>query len=1161
MDFYSLLDDVLELLRRRGRVTYRALKRQFHLDDDVLDDLKEELIKAQRVAVDENGDVLVWVGDVGSTPAPSPPAPQPVQAPAAEVDRAVPIESPAAKTHAPEAERRQLTVLFCDLADSTALARQLDPEDYREVVRAYQATCAAVVQRFDGYMAQYLGDGLLVYFGYPQAHEDDAQRAVRAGLEMLGALAPLQARLVADKGIRLAVRLAIHTGLVVVGAVGAGGRQEQLALGDTPNVTARLQGLAALDTVVMSDATWRLVQGYFACDDLGPQTLKGVETPVRAYRVLGTSGAQSRLDVVSPRGLTPLVGREAEVTLLRERWAQARDGLGQVVWLSGEAGIGKSRLVQVLHEHIAAEPHTRLEWRCSPYAQQSPLHPVIAHLHRLLRWRPDDAPAEKLHTLEDTLAAYGLARPEVVPLFAALLSLPLPERYPPLTFSPQRQKQKTLEALLVWFLAEATRQPVLFIVEDLHWVDPSTLEFLTLLIDQGPTARLLTLLTCRPEFHAPWGFRAHLTPLTLGRLPRPQATQLTVRVTGGKALPSEVVEQIVTKTDGVPLFVEELTKMVLESGLLREGEDHYELTGPLPPLAIPATLHDSLMARLDRLATVKDVAQLGATIGRTFAYELLQAASPLDEATLQHGLRQLVEAELVYQRGVPPQATYMFKHALIQDAAYQSLLRSTRQQYHQRLAQVLAEQFPETAETQPELLAHHYTEAGLSVQAIPYWQQAGQKAVERSANVEAISHLTKGLELLTTLPDTPERAQHELTLQIALGVPLRATEGWSAPRMGDAYARARELCQHVGDTPQLCSALIGLWAFYLARSEPRTAQELGEQLLRLAHSVQDPALLLEAHVALANTLVWLGEFAPAHAHLEQGIALYNPQHHRSHILLYGHDPGAWCLGFAAWALWHLGYPDQALQRSHEALTLAQGSSHPRILANALGYAAELHQLRREVQATQELAEAEIVLAREHGFMFFLAEATCFRGWALAEQGQGQEGIAEIRQGLASWRATGAEIKWTYYLTLLAEAYGKAGHVDQGLTVLTEALPILDQSGERRWEAELYRLKGTLTLQKFQVSSATCQVPQSVQSEARGLEAEAEAYFVKAIEIARKQQAKSLELRAVMGLARLWQRQGKHGEARQLLAEIYGWFTEGFDTADLQEAKALLEALA
>jgi predicted ATPase len=909
-------------------------------------------------------------------------------------------------------------------------------------------------------------------------------------------------------------------------------------------MAARLQGLAAPDTVVVSDATWRLVHGYFAGDDLGPQTLKGVETPVQVHRVLGTSGAQSRLDVVSSRGLTPLVGREAEVTLLRERWAQARDGLGQVVLLSGEAGIGKSRLVQVLQEHIAAEPHTRLEWRCSPYTQQSPLHPVIAHLHRLLRWRPDDTPAEKLHTLEETLAAYGLALPEVVPLFAALLSLPLPERYPPLTLTPEQQKQKTLEALLAWLLIEATRQPVLFIVEDLHWIDPSTLEFLTLFLDQGPAARMLTLLTCRPEFRSPWGFRAHLTSLTLNRLPRPQVPQMIARMTSGKALPPEVVEQIVTKTDGVPLFVEELTKMVLESGLLREGEDHYELTRPLPPFALPATLHDSLMARLDRLATVKDVAQQGATIGRTFAYELLQAVSPLDAATLQHGLRQLVEAELVYQRGVPPQAIYMFKHALIQDAAYQSLLRSTRQQYHQRLAQVLEVQFPETATTQPELLAHHYTAADLNAQAVPYWQRAGQRASERSAYLEAIAHLTKGLEVLSTLPDTPERTQHELDFQLTLGPALMVIKGFTAPEVERVYTRARALCQQVEETPQLFPALWGLWRFYTGRGELQTTRELGEQLRALAERGQDPMLLVQACHALGPTLFWLGELAPAQARLAQGIAHYDPQQHHAHLRYGGHDPGWCCQSYAAWTLWVRGYPDQALRQEQEALRLAQKLAHPFTLTCAMDWVAWVHQFRREGPATQAQAEAAMPMASEHGFVQWLAQEQILRGWALAVQGQGEAGIAQMREGLTTWGTIGDKLYRPYQLLQLAEVYSTVGQAEEGLRVLAETRAAVPHSEGRFYEAELSRLEGELLL----VRSAEHH-------------AEAETCFRQALDIARRQQAKSWELRAGMSLGRLWQRQGKRAAAHQLLAEIYNWFTEGFDTPDLQEAKALLEELA
>jgi class 3 adenylate cyclase len=727
MDFYELLDDVLTLLRRRGRVTYRALKRQFHLDGDVLDDLKEELIKAQRVAVDENGDVLVWVGDVASTLVPPPPSPQPGQMPAAEVDRVTPVESSAAEPRTVEAERRQLTVLFCDLVDSTVLASQLDPEEWREVVQAYQDTCAKVIARFEGHIAQYLGDGLLVYFGYPQAHEDDAQRAVRAGLGMVAAVGQLNLRLTQERGVSLAVRLGCHTGLVVVGDVGGGARQEQLALGETPNLAARLQGMAAPNTLVLSTATVPLLGGFFACRSLGTHFLKGFVQPLEVYQVLYERTARSRLEAASSTGLTPLVGREPEVALLRERWAQVKEGLGQVVLLSGEAGIGKSRLVQILTAQVATEPQA---WptpcQCSPYYQNSALYPMIDLLERMaLQFQRDESPEQKLRKLEGFLVQYGLPLAEAVPLIAALLSLPLSADYAPLTISPEQQKQQTLQAFLMILLRIAAQQPVLFVMEDLHWVDPTTVEFLSLLVDQGPTARILALFTFRPDFSPPWTGRAHLTQVTLNRLPRRQAAELTGRVAHGKALPPQVVEQVVAKTDGVPLFVEELTKMVLESGLLLEQAERYELTGPLPPLAIPTTLHDSLMARLDRLAAVKGLAQLGATLGREFSYELLQAVEPWDEETLRRGLQQLVEAEFLYQQGLPPQATYRFKHALIQDTAYQSLLRSTRQQHHQRIAQVLAERFPETAETQPELVAHHYTEAGLKEQAVVYWQRAG----------------------------------------------------------------------------------------------------------------------------------------------------------------------------------------------------------------------------------------------------------------------------------------------------------------------------------------------------------------------------------------------------------------------------------------------------
>ena len=1088
------------------------------------------------------GHALAAVSSPLSSPASA--STPPVEQQEREADQAPSWAAPLTGASVHEAERRQLTVLFCDLVGSTALAGQLDPEDWREVVRAYQTACAAVIWRFEGHIAQYLGDGLLVYFGYPQAHEDDALRAVRAGLGMVEAMDTLRLRLVQEWGIRLAVRLGIHTGLVVVGSMGGGDRQEQLALGEVPNIAARLQGLAAPDTVVLSAATYRLVQGFVACDDLGAQTLRGTVAPMRLYRVLGESGAQSRLDAAVRRGLTPLVGREAEITLLLERWAQAQDGQGQVVMLSGEAGIGKSRLVQELQARVEQEGATRLVFRCLPDHQQSALYPVIEHLQRLLQWHREDTLEAKFDKLEHVLQGYGLPLQEMTPLFAALLSLPAPVHYPPLHLSPQRQKQQTQATLIAWLVAEAERQPVLAVWEELHWADPSTLEFLGLFLEQAPVARMLTLLTYRPEFHPPWATRSHHTALTVSRLTRPQVEEMVGWVTGGKRLPAAVVEQIVAKTDGVPLFVEELTKMVLESGFVREAEDGYVLSGPLQPLAIPATLQDSLMARLDRLLTAKGIAQLGAVLGRQFSFELLQAVSHLDEATLQRELHQLVEAEFLHQHGSPPQATYMFKHVLIQEAAYQSLLKRTRQQYHQGIGQILAARFAETVETQPELLAHHYTEAGLIESAIVYWQLAGERAVERSAHVEAVMHLTRGLEVLQTLPDTPQRAQQELHLQTALGPALIATKGYAASEVEHTYARARALCQQSGETPGLFSALRGLWVFNEARAEYQTARQLGEQLLTLAQTLQDSMLLIEAHRALGNTLFWLGEFASARTHLEQGMALYDPQQHRSLAFLYGTDPGVVCLSYTAWALGLLGYADQALQKSDEALALAQRMSHFHSLALALTWAIYLHQARGELQAVQERVETLVTLAAEQRFPYWLALGTILGGWALSQQRQAAAGIAQMHQGLAAYRATGAELFRTYWLALLAEAYGTAGQVQEGLQVLDEALALMEKNGERYWEAELYRRKGELLLQ----------------SGVWGSEQGAEVCFQQALAVARRQQAKALELRATLSLSRLWQQQGKRADARTLLVSIYDWFSEGFDTADLQEAKALLEAL-
>jgi predicted ATPase len=743
------------------------------------------------------------------------------------------------------------------------------------------------------------------------------------------------------------------------------------------------------------------------------------------------------------------------------------------------------------------------------------------------------------------LSQYRLPLEESVPLFAPLLSLPLAEaHYPPLNLSPQRQRQKMLEAIVTILLELAERHPVLFIVEDLHWTDPSTLELLGLLLDQTPTASLLVLLTCRPHFHPAWHHRSYLTAITVHRLSHPQVEQIVTGVTDGKMLPAEVLQQIIAKTDGVPLFVEELTKAIVESGHLKDVDGHYALTGSLRALTIPATLQDSLMARLDRLMTGKVIAQLGAAIGRQFAYDLLHTVSQVDEATLQRELHRLVDAELVYQRGLPPQSTYVFKHALIQDAAYESLLKSTRQQYHQRIAQVLEAQVPETAAAEPELLAHHCTEAGLIAPAAAYWYKAGQRAIERSAHVEAIRHLRQGLALLQTLPETPERLQREVDLLIALGAALIATKAYAAPEVGETYMRARHLCQRLEDPDQLFSVLRGLWHYHFGRAELQTSPDLGEQLLTLAQRAQDAGMLVAAHRALGTALFFLGTVAPAHTHFTQGVALYDPLQHRTSTFLYGEDPGVMCQSYTTWTLWSLGYPEQGLTRSHEAVTLARQLAHPFSLDFAFVAAAMLHQFRREGCATQECAEATMSLAMEHGFPLWVAIGSILRGWASAQQGQAQAGIAQIHEGLTAWRATGAALVQPYLLALLAEAYGIMGQPEAGLTVLAEALTRVDTTGERWYAPELYRLKGELILLQENAEHR----------------AEAESCFHHALAIAQNQQAKSLELRAATSLARLWHQHGKRQEAYDLLAPVYNWFTEGFDTADLKEARGLLNEL-
>jgi len=1158
MTFDEILTQIVELLQRQGRVSYGALKRRFAFDDEYLQDLKDELIDAQRIARDEKGKVLVWVGKNSLES-----RVQSLESEGHGRDSTIQTLDPKPKTLDSAAERRQLTVLFCDVVGSTALSTQLDPEELREVVRAYQETCAEVINRFDGHIAQYQGDGLLVYFGYPLAHEDDARRAVQTGLGIIAALQEKVPSPLPGKERRLQVRIGIHTGLVVVGEIGDRQRHEHLALGETPNIATGLQGIAAPNTVVISAATVRLVHGYFNVQERGLHTLKGIGQPVVVYQVLRESGARSRLQIARTTGLTPLVGREQEVALLFQRWAQAKEGRGGAILVSGEAGVGKSRLVQTLIEHVLPEPHFRLVMRCSSYHQNSAFYPVIDLLQRLLDFQQGDPSVVKLAKLKQNLSGYSSVPADALPLIASLLSLSGEHLTLP-AMPPQRQRQRTIEALLAWLLAGASSSPLLAVIEDLHWIDPSTRELITLFIDQLPTARILALFTFRPEFVSPWSPRSHLSTLMVTRLGRQQVGHMVTHLAGGKRLPREVRRHIVAKTDGIPLYIEEMSKMMLELGLLREREGRYELTGPLPTETIPATLSDSLMARLDRLSTVKDVVQLGATIGREFSYEVLRALSPHNEETLRVELSRLVDAEVLYQSGFLPQTTYIFKHALIREAAYQSLLKSTRQQYHQQIAHVLIERFSDSVETQPELLAQHLTAAELIAEAIPYWQRAGQKAMQRFANAEAISQFSMALELLRKLPLTAERNRTELALGVALSGSLLMTKGYAAPEVGAMYARALELSQQLEDSLELTTVLGGLTAFYVARGELRSALVSAERLLQIAQRGHDRVLSLAAHSIVAIPIFWLGDVASARAHWEAGLALYDPQRTQ----LYGgvQDFGVTCLSYLGLALWMQGYSDQGVARGQEAIALAQKLDHPFSLSWAMNFSSRAWQRCREISLVREQTSTLTNLTTEHGFNQHRAHAMILHGWALAAEGKGPEGIALMQEGLAALRVTGAELSRPWFMTLLAEGYGMNGQFEAGLEVLTEARIQAEQSEEKVSLSEIYRLIGELTLQKLSVVSCQLSVtdPRPPIPDPQG---EAEACFLKAIDIARKQQAKSLELRAVMSLVRLRQQQAAQHEPRtrldaahRMLSEIYNWFTEGFDTKDLQEAKALLDEL-
>jgi predicted ATPase/class 3 adenylate cyclase len=1113
--------DVVAWLRGLGLERYAAAFRDNDVDGEVLPELtSDDLISIGVTSVGHRRKLLAAIASLSAVPPPA-------------TVMAAPRDAPAPA----DAERRQLTVMFCDLVGSTSLSSRLDPEDLREVIAAYHRAVAQIVAGFDGFVAKYMGDGVLVYFGYPSAHEDDAERAVRAGLGVTDAVARLDVR-----SVKLQARVGIATGLVVVGdLIGEGSAQEQSVVGETPNLAARLQASAEPDMVVIAAGTRRLVGDLFEYRDLGAVEVKGIAAPVPAWQVLRPSGVASRFEALRGAALSPLIGRDEEIDLLLRRRARARAGDGQVVLISGEPGLGKSRMTVALEECLHAEPHLRLRYFCSPYHQDSALYPFVDQLGHAAGFARDDPPAARLQKLE-ALVARALPPDEDVALLADLLSLPASERHPLPDLSAQRKKERTLEALIRQLEGLAHQQPMVMVFEDAHWIDPTSRELLDLIVERVRSLPVLLIVTFRPEFQPPWTGQPQVSMLTLNRLDRRDRTTLVDQIAGGKALPDDVIDQIADRTDGVPLFVEELTKSVLESGLLREESDRYVLDGALPPFAIPTSLHASLLARLDRLAAVRHVAQTAAAIGREFSYELLRAVSRLPEDELQLALARLVASELVFQRGRPPDAVYSFKHALVQDAAHSSLLRNARQQLHAQIAEALEIHSPELMDSQPELFAQHYAEAGLVEKSVAFWGKAGHRSAARSAMTEAAAQFHKGLDQLALLPDNPGRQRRELEFRTALGAVLIAVKGFAAPETGHAYSRARELWEQLGSPLEFLQVPYGQSFHHALRGEFDLAQRFDEDLLGLSRQRNDSAGLVLGHFSSGRDLMFVGRFARSRSHLEEALALHDPISHRSLVLQTGTHTHVSSQAHLGIVLFCLGYPDHALARSNATIAEARRLAHPLSLAVSLTWGSRLLSLLGENAALEERADHLVAVATEQGFPVWRALGTIHRGWVTVRNGDVTAGISLLRSGSTACRATGTEMFAPHHLALLAEACEIAGQIEESLTLLDDALQIVERTGERWFAAELNRHKGRLLLQQGHTEAA-------------------EELYRKALRIAEEQGARLWELRAAMSLARLRRDQGRHTEARDLLAPVYGWFTEGFDTSDLKEAKALLDELA
>jgi class 3 adenylate cyclase/tetratricopeptide (TPR) repeat protein len=1118
--------DLASWLQALGLDQYASVFADNGVDLDALRLLSEADLQALGVLLGHRRKLLRAIADLDGGAAAA--APQTVPS--------VPVGEPVRS----DAERRQLTVMFCDLVGSTALSQRLDPEELRRLIRQYQDACVGAITRFEGHVAQYLGDGVLAYFGYPVALEGGAERAIRAGLAVIERVGEFSAQ----RDQPLQVRIGIDTGLVVIGQGEALSEQERTAVGDAPNIAARLQGLAAPGSVVISERTRQLAPGDFNWRDLGAHALKGITEPVHAWQVAGERASETRFDAATGGLTAPMVGREMELDLALRAWQQAHQGKLQVLLLCGEGGIGKSRIVRALRERLSAEGAQPWQYQCSPYFINSALYPIIAHMERALRFERDEPAEARLAKLEARVIG-ELGRPGLdVNLIGRLFNLPVEAKYGPLAMSPQKQKDETLRALADLVQVASRAQPLLVLFEDVHWADPTTLEAVDQLLKRDDT-RALVVMTYRPEFRPAWIGQPHVTALTLGRLDPEQIEAVVTRVAGGKPLPKEIVAQIVAKTDGVPLFVEELTKAILESNLVEDKGDRYELAGPLLTLAIPNSLRDSLMARLDRLAPVKEVAQIGACIGREFSDELVALVSPLPRSELTNALEQLTASELVYKRGAGKEAVYVFKHALVQDAAYDSLLKSRRAEVHAKIARALEKHFPDTAANEPELLAQHYTAAGSLEQAIGYWKRAGELAHTRIALQEAIAHLERGLALTLTLPSSQTRDRHELELRGLLGMAWIALQGWSYPAVAEHLGPAYALEEALTPGEHSLRVLWGLWVYRLATGQTRESLSIAEELLAQGRLRGDEDRLQAGLWAAVTTHYWLGQFEKSIEHADLILERYDPVRHHGLADALNHDPKTVALQYKAASQGMLGYPDSAKALMKATLEHARARNHAFDLAWALFFAVyQLHGVQRDANAIDMLLAELELLAREQRLLVFehVLGPYCraIRNLICNATEDADNLLNQIIPTLKAGQLNALIAKAKIIQARCAIALHKPA---RALVLADEAIALLTQPGAdtRYVYSEGLRVKG-------------------VALEAMGRISDAEAALKSAIDAAQAQKALWWELRAATSLARLWQSQGKRMQAYELLAPVYNWFTEGFDTKDLQEAKTLLDEL-